>query len=394
MEPKPKARKCRVLLIYRRMIPSVRLCGHSQMQALSDLGLIEYRAAQDSRLTLDDMNWADTVLLGRSDNWYERQVAQRLHDAGRRLVYIIDDDLLNLPPTIQSAAYLGQPEIQDNIRAMMAMSDAILSPSPLLLEMYATDGRAAIRTEEPALEPVPYRPREADRPVKIGFAGSVDRSSDLEDILGDALMRVKRKYGDRVAFEFFGAVPAFAEDLEAESEPYLNSYDAYRRKLNALEWDIGLAPMPESHFHACKHYNKFCEYAAAGIAGIYTDCPPYTFIPERERFGRFCKNDPQAWFEQICAEVDDARGREAHRRCGSEYAAAALSPEAIGCALMEAHPEIFAPVDANPVALRGMFGLKLGNFAHQTAEKGRRYGWKLPFIVGRELFTRVRERFT
>lgn len=390
MTAEQRARKCHVLLIYRKLIPSVRLCGHSQLEALAGEGLIEYRAVQDMRLTNDDMNWADTVFLGRLDNRYERQIAELLHRVGKRLVYIIDDDLLNIPPAITSASYYAQPEIQDNVRRMIDISQAVISPSTLLLKKYATDGRMAIRTEEPALLAVPYRPHGSDRPVTIGFAGSIDRTADLEAILQDALTRIKEKYGARVRFEFFGAVPRFAKALDATSVPYLESYDDYRRQLNACEWDIGLAPMPDAPFYACKHYNKFCEYAAAGITGIYTDRPPYTFIPDRERFGRFCDNDPDAWYAAICAEIDDDAGREARRQRCSEYAATALDPVTIARVLIKAYPHVFAPCEAKAIKDRNMAWLKLQNALYQALEKTRRYGVKTPVIVCKKILVKLR----
>ena len=389
MTTEQNGRKCHVLLIYRKMIPSVRLCGHSQLDALAADGLIDYRAVQDMRLTKDDLNWADTVFLGRLDNLYERQISELLHRVGRRLVYIIDDDLLNIPPAITSASYYAQPEIQDNIRRMIGISQAIISPSPLLLKKYATDGRMAIRTEEPALFAVPYRSHAPGQPVKIGFAGSIDRTADLEAILRDALLRVKEKYGPRVQFEFFGAVPAFAKALDATTVPYLESYDDYRRQLNACEWDIGLAPMPDAPFYACKHYNKFCEYAAAGVAGIYTDRPPYTFIPDRESLGRFCENTPDAWFEAICAEIEDDAGREARRRRCSEYAATALNPGAIAREMYESCPQFFLPCPSKKSANRGMRALKQRNVLNQCMEKARRYGPRLPLVVLKKVLIKL-----
>ena len=392
MDNERQTGKCHVLLIYREMIPSIRLCGHSQLQALADQGRIEYRAVQEMQLSARTMSWADTVILGRLDNWYEEQLARVLHRAGRRLVYILDDDLLNIPPAISSASYYSQKVIQDNIRSMIAMSDAIMSPSPLLLEKYAVDGREAVRMEEPALGSVPYAPHYPGAPVRIGFAGSIDRTSDVESILGQALLQVKEKYGDRVSFGFIGALPSFARQLDATCVAYLDSYDEYRERLNGMKWDIGLAPMPDTPFHNCKHYNKFCEYAAAGIAGIYSDCPPYTFIPNREAVGRFCRNDSREWFEQICAEIDDAATRESHRRHASEYANTALNPVHIARELFKDHPLLFAPRrgDAVAIAQWQLIWLKMKGFMLSTAEKVRRYGIRFPAAAVKKLYSKAR----
>lgn len=302
-----------MLLIYRKMIPSVRLCGHCQMEFLAQEGKLEYRAVQEMKLKSSDLNWADIVLLGRLDNWYEYQLTKKLRESGRYLIYIIDDDLLNIPPEIGSAAYYGQKEIQGYIRGMIEMSDAILSPSPLLLEKYAVNGRRAIQIEEPAIDPVPFKPHDPDKPVKVGFAGSIDRTGDLEEILRDALLSVKLKYGDKVEFEFFGAIPSFASELCARSISYCDSYDEYRKTLNELEWDIGLAPMPDTPFHACKHYNKFVEYAAAGIAGVFSAVQPYTRLEKLNHDVILLEKDQSIWFRAIDAMIAD-RALLEHRR--------------------------------------------------------------------------------
>lgn len=317
--------KRNVLLIYRVMIPSIRLCGHSQMEVLAEEGLIAYRAVPETKITKKDLEWADIVLLGRTDSWYESRLADALFKGGKKILYILDDDLLNIPPEISSASYYGRKDIQMYIRGMIGMSDGILSPSPILLDKYATDGRKGFLIEEPAIDPVPYTPHDPDAPVKIGFAGSVDRTDDLETILRGALLRIKREYGDRVAFEFFGAIPSFAEELQATCYEYTDSYDEYRGVLNLLEWDIGLAPMPQTAFHACKHYNKFVEYAAAGIAGIFSDVSPYSRLTDYQDCVILCENSEQSWFEAISLLIDNPEGREMMRENASRAAAGPLS---------------------------------------------------------------------
>lgn len=303
-----------VMLIYRQMIPSVRLCGHCQMEYLAQAGKIEYRAVQEMKLRCSDLNWAEIVLLGRLDSWYEYQLVRALREAGRYLIYMIDDDLLNIPAAVSSAAYYGQKEIQGYIRGMIGMSDAIASPSPLLLEKYAVDRRKAIRIEEPAISPAAYEPHEHGRPVKIGFAGSIDRVQDIQCILKDSLIQIKRTYGERVQFEFFGAIPSFAQELDARCIPYRSSYEEYRRVLQGLQWDIGLAPIPDTPFHACKHYNKFIEYAAAGIVGVFSKEEPYIRLGKQFPGVLLCENTLQAWTNAISGLIEDDEHREELRK--------------------------------------------------------------------------------
>lgn len=298
---KEAARRLRVLLIYNRMIPSIRLCGYSQLEELRRQDVLEFQAVRYISIRKQDLGWADVVIFGRSDSWYECALARQARKAGKYIGYIIDDDLLAVPMHLASAAYLNRKDIRANIQRMLSLSDILISPSPILLAKYAPEGsgRRGILTEEPAIAPVAYAPHDPAQPVRIGFAGSIDRSQDIELILKDALLKVKTEYGNRVQFAFYGAIPSFAPELEAQTIAYCDSYEAYRETLNGLGWDIGLAPMPQTPFHACKHYNKFIEYAASGIVGIYSETEPYIRLKQWENAGLFCENTSQSWYRAI-----------------------------------------------------------------------------------------------
>ena len=382
MEKKVQAGKTRILLIYRRMIPSIRLCGHVQMEQLAAEGKIEYRAVKGMRLKAADLAWADVALLGRLDSWYELQIVKKLHAAGKTLIYIMDDDLLNIPDEVTSASYYHQECIRQSIREIIGLSGAILSPNPLLLERYA-GGKTAIRTEEPALRPAPFTPHPAGRPVKIGFMGSPDRTGDLERILREALAAIRKEYGEGVRFEFFGARPSFADEIGANCIPYTESYDACRETLNRLEWDIGLAPMPESDFHACKHYIKFIEYSASGIAGIYSDVPPYDRLAAFPGCAALCGNRTEEWTAAIRSLLEDRKGREDMRRMASECACGALDLRKVSEDLFRQLPE------ARPGNGACRFGpllpLKAVNVLKRfrTSVKGHGIGGFLRMIGGR-----------
>lgn len=343
-----------VLLFYQEMIPSVRLCGHSQMEALERMGRIAYRHRPLSQLTQEDLSWSDIVLLGRMDDSFSCDVARWLRRQGRYVIYILDDDLLNIPEGITSAGHYWQPSVRKNILRMIGMSYAVLSPSPLLLEKYATDGRTGLLTREPTVAPTPYKPHDAAAPVKIGFAGSVDRAADVKGLLGEALTEIKRLYGDRVEIEFFGFKSPLPEALNAKARPYCSSYDDYRAALNEAGWDIGLAPMPDTPFHACKHYNKFVEYAAAGVVGVYSDVEPYAQLKRDIGLGVFCENRTEAWVEAIRGLIDDRERLESLRRQVCECAVTTVSEETVALTLAERMAEIWpwrAPKNIRPYPL-------------------------------------------
>lgn len=312
-------KKPRFLLTYAGEFPSVQLCASAQLEALAKQELVDYRAMTYHKVSGKDLNWADAVILGRCDSWYERKLAKKARQAGKYVFYLIDDDLLNVPGNLLSADHFSRKDIRKNILDMIGLSDGVISPSPALLSKYAPaeSGRKGILAEEPALLPAAFAPREADRPVQIGFAGSLDRVDDIEHILKDALLRIKEEYGKRVSFCFFGAIPSFAEALEAKTIPFCDSYETYLQTLNDLSWDIGLAPMPDTAFHGCKHYIKFIEYSAACIVGIFSHTGPYLRLEKWPDCALFCENSADGWYQAIKQLLDSPQKREQLRKNAS-----------------------------------------------------------------------------
>lgn len=381
-------RKLRILYLYWDLIPSVRLCGHCQLEWLAANGKLEYRHSRIRKIKKADLQWADAVLLGRLDSAAEYQIARQLKKAGKFLIYVIDDDLLNIPAYLSSAGYYTLPEVRSSIQRMLALSDAILSPSPELLKKYAAKLHTAIQIEEPALTPVVFVPHALNRSVRIGFAGSIDRTGDLESLLKEALLQIQRDYGRRVEFEFFGAIPSFAQQLNAYCIPYCDSYDDYRRILNERQWDIGLAPMPDTPFHACKHYNKYVEYAAAGIVGVFSNVAPYTRLDARNANVLFCENNVQSWANAITWLLEHPQEREEMRRALSVRAACELSIDASSTALLNQLQHTVIVGKTKPVFYCLFPFLLLADF-QKTVRFIRKHGLQAPVVLLKKIKNRL-----
>ena len=296
--------KTRVLLICADLIPSIILCGHVQLEELDRQGVLEYRMKYERALRKDDLEWSDIVIFGRSDSSFSVKVARKLKDSGRKLFYIIDDDLLNVPAYFSSGMHYAQKSVKKYIRAMLDICDGIITPSLKLKELYAAPGKSCIIVDEPAVL-IKSEIHQSHYPIKIGVAGSVDRTGDVENILEGALKRIKTEYGDKVQFEFFGAIPDFAKELDADVIPFCSSYDEYLKRLHEANWDIGLAPMPDSSFHECKHFIKYIEYSSAGICTICSDVVPYIRLKEYDSPAVFCKNTLDDWYSSIKGLLDN-----------------------------------------------------------------------------------------
>lgn len=301
MSTKPK----RIMLVYTALIPSVYLCGYVQLQYLCEHGFVEFEAKRFADITKDDVLRADIVLFIRNDSLQDVWLAKQCRKAGKYLIYVLDDDLLNVPSYISSARYYQNPSVREQIKQMMSLCDCFMSPSEVLLAKYEKRFSRVFRVIEPSVMQVTEITPHQDGRVHIGFAGSADRGKDLDEILGGAIETVIRKYPERVIVEIFGPETELSKRLELKTYPYLDAYSEYQSLMKELHWDIGLAPMPDSAFHRCKHCNKLVEYAGFGIVGIYSDVIPYSNAVEDGVTGLLCEDTENAWTAAISRLVED-----------------------------------------------------------------------------------------
>ena len=379
----------RVLMLTRERIPSAILCADAPLTELSRQGKLKYRWSRPAELSREDLAWADTVVFLRSDSRWEAALSKLAADSGRDTIYVLDDDLLSVPRELSSGEFYARESTRSSIREVMGNCRCLLSPSEELLGKY---GGAFDRTgliEEPALGGG-EKSRRDDGRVVIGFAGSIDRAGDIDRILEKALCDILGKYGDRVTLEFFGARPTLADRPGVRHIPYQTDYSAYQKTMASLDWDVGLAPMPDTPFHRCKHYNKYIEYSAYGIPGIYSDVIPYRRAVRHGENGLLTENTPEAWAGALDTLISDEPLRRrlaetARKEAGSKYSLAAAA------ALWE---QVLAGEEISPDdrALARFELFRRRELWAETAEKIRLYGWRAPGKALKKLLRRRKGR--
>ena len=324
-----------VLLISHELIPSARLCGYEQFTRMQEQGLIEFRFSPSEHLTPELAGWADVVHFIRPDSRADLITAREMRKAGKYLICVLDDDLFLVPDGFQSSDYYQRENVKQNMRDVMKECHLFLSPSAHLRKKYGAGFARVGMIEEPSLFDNAPALQKNDTRIRIGFAGSTDRSGDISVILADTVRRLLADYGDRISIEFFGAKPSFADELGLRHIPYCESYAKYQETMQSLGWDIGLAPMPDTEFHRGKHYNKFVEYAACGIVGIYSDLLPYRGTVEHEVSGMLCQNDGESFYQAISRLIDSPELLARMRKNVVELATNRFSLSAVTEALKE-----------------------------------------------------------
>ena len=308
--------------------PTALLLGAAQCEYLSRSGRIDYRLRRDSELTGRDIAWADTVILCRCTNRMGVAIAEAARKSGRRVAYVLDDDLFNVPAQIPiGGEYYNRPQVLKCVKRSIELADMIVTPSPVLKSKYG-----GVLMEEPALNRDAPRVH-GDGKIRICYAGTPDRDDQLQRLLPEVFKRLCAEYGDKLEVTFFGSRPPFVDELGLKHIPYCESYEEYMRIMRKCGFDIGLSPLMPTEFNRCKHYNKLIEYASFGIVGIYSNVEPYTRAVVDGKNGLLCENTEEAWYRAIKRLIDapallkqlreecvnEARGRFAVETVAEDY---------------------------------------------------------------------------
>jgi glycosyltransferase involved in cell wall biosynthesis len=249
---------------------------------------------------------------------------------GSTLIYDLDDDLLTIPPDHPEADELSAKVAlvahMIRVASIVRTSTAALAAriAPLARKVQVSRKVRGVPQEVQVVSnalderiwlPVQRDPADRYGPARILCMGTATHDADFATLL-PALTEIHRQFGDQIRFDLIGfvadgAVPDWIRRL-APSPHAARSYPAFVHWLNwAGPWDIGLAPLADSSFNACKSRIKVLDYAALGLACLASDVPAYRGSLADGPGGYLVPNTTPAWCEALSLLVrDPARRRE------------------------------------------------------------------------------------
>jgi glycosyltransferase involved in cell wall biosynthesis len=125
-----------------------------------------------------------------------------------------------------------------------------------------------------------------------------------------ALERVHDLFGQRVAIDMLGFssrgdLPGWVNRLAMPVSATL-SYPGFVNWITQEPgWDIGLAPLADTPFNACKSAIKTLDYAALGLAVLASDTEVYRGSVADGPGGLLVRNDSGAWYRALLRLVQD-----------------------------------------------------------------------------------------
>lgn len=258
------------------------------------------------QITQEDLNWCDSYLAVRPNSPKSLSLAKSVKSSGRFYAVMFDDDLLNrdgaLGWRIKSA------------RECIKLADVVVSPNPLLAEEYAqlTDKKRHVVINTPVSETELIPTHQHNDPVRFVYAAGRDHAEYFEKLLKPVLNDFLNRYANRVHFTFIGVEPDVTGLIHKECFTFvpLMSLDDYNKYMRTNLFDIGLAPLDDTHFSNRKYFNKFIEYSKVGITGLYSDCLPFTLIVQNGVNGILVNNTHEEWYHALVRAINNKNDME------------------------------------------------------------------------------------
>lgn len=299
-EPKPHTFD--VLVITAGLITSLEIGVIQPFKELRQKSKFQYEVRVEEDVSKELIASASIVVFVRNVEPSSYKYLEWAHELGKKTVYVIDDNFLELKENTPVGQYYADAQRRETFIRFLRHSTLIKVDAPDLGDYIRSQFNRNVvyfpaSVDFDWLDQDEQRKRENDQLV-IGYEGGA-KEEDFAPVI-PALQRILEYYGGFVRLEFFGYVPpALADHPSVSYKGGEMEYKPFLRKLNQANWDIGLAPLADTPFNKGKTNNKYREYAACRIPGLYSNSPVYSHWVVPGETGVLVPHTEEGWFTHI-----------------------------------------------------------------------------------------------
>jgi Glycosyl transferases group 1 len=214
----------------------------------------------------------------------------------------IDDDLTCVDPS--GLAHLADERIAASVRHTVTRSEMVTVSTPYLAEKFGKLNPNIVVLPNFIHADLLSRQRPRRDTVTVGYQGGASHLVDMCAVQEP----LTRFFADHPQIDMHFIGPDWSPMIKHDClwTPWATDiWDYY----NAVDFDIGLAPLADIEFNRSKSHLKALDYAAMGIPVIASDMEPYRdFIRDGET--GYLVSTPDEWYQRLRELTSDAAMRE------------------------------------------------------------------------------------
>lgn len=381
-------RAVRILVECPALIASVKVGVLEPLKPLEHQGKCEVGFKETIKITRKDIAWCDILICVRGCELATLKIVQAAKNAGRFIIYFLDDDLLNVPLQVSSGDYFGRQALKQSLITCIENSDILWCVNKLIGEKYsAYCGNKWVLSKVPIAITSAHLGKYG---INILYAGSKDHEINVQKYISPVVKKLCEEFRD-IKFTFIGANPNLEDYSNVTYIKFIENYDDYKKLVNNGCFCIGIAIINTSEFYKYKYYNKFVEYTSIGAVGVYTKSEPYSLIIKDGENGLLCDNNFNEWYNAIRTLIID---KELRGKClfnAQEKLKKEFNHEVIANNLEENIPQLskFYAANVNYKNIKSL-DIKKYIYFHRLKFLTKKYGilivFLLPFKVMKMLF--------
>ncbi len=311
----------RVLAVLPHVIPSTVLTVLKPLTALHRAGHLSAEFELEDLASRRQVESADVVVFSRNTDSAYGTVLRSAVELGKPIVYDLDDNFFVMPSYSTTEQNYATPQRLAQLQCYLRSASLVRLYSEHLQRRTVQMNPNAVTVAAPLdWSLVPSRVSRDPDYVSIVYA-TARVGDQLANLFLDDIERLLAAYPGRVNLTLWGCrLERLARHPYVRFLSPIRDYDHFFARFARVGFDIGLAPLPADDFHLGKSNNKFREYAACRIAGVYSDVEVYSPCVQHGVTGLRVPNTPGAWFDAVKRLIDDASLRSNIQSAAYAYA--------------------------------------------------------------------------
>lgn len=251
-----------------------------ELQRVMPLATIDLR--QGSGADVSTLAQYDVVLLQRPASPEATETARHAKLLGARVWLDYDDAYLAVPKDNPTWGHYGSPAVQEQVRRVAALADAVTVSTPPLVEHYAPHTAGRVVCVPNAIDPrLAALELEAPRlpSMAVTWRGGASHAKDLK-VFHRAITQAAWRAEARWHFlgQFFPDLLAAMPPLSCETIPFTGLLEYFER-LAALAPSVHIVPLADTPFNHARSPIAMHEALRAGAVPLVPAWPHWLGVP-------------------------------------------------------------------------------------------------------------------